>query len=139
MEAQALLYAGHVEEVRSHIEQRRAWVAQSPRLRIPQIRSEAVLAHYEHRYTDALNHLTEALGLAEQIGLPAERWQISAEIAENLEALGRMGEATQYRAQAIQIVGQLADKIPNPTMRQTYLEFTHQRIHAKQFPSTPKG
>src|SRR5205807_4968335 len=82
-ETEALLRGGDERQARVEVQRLGERLGSNRRFRLPYLRSEAVLAAWEGQSEQAIGHLREAAGLAADLGLPGERWQIQA-------ALGRV-------------------------------------------------
>jgi len=65
--------------------------------------------------------LREAAGLAADLGLPAERWQIQAALGSLYEAGGEQGQAHTAFGEAARIIGGLAEGIKDETLRARFL------------------
>jgi hypothetical protein len=91
------------------------------RYRIPYLRSLAVLAAWEGHSEQAIDRLREAAGLAADLGLPAEHWQIQAALATLLEAAGDSAQARTARASAARIIQELAQGIKDEALRTSFL------------------
>ena len=91
------------------------------RFHIPYLRSMAVLAAWEGHSEQAIGHLREAAGLAADIGLPGEQWQIQAALGALYEAGGEPEQAHTAFAQAATIIGGLAEGIKDETLRARFL------------------
>src|SRR5260370_4264780 len=85
-ETEALLRGGDERQAREAMHRLGEGLGPSPRFRLPYLQSLAVLSAWEGHREQAIGQLREAAGLAAEIGLPAEQWQI-------LAALGRVYEA----------------------------------------------
>jgi hypothetical protein len=83
------------------------------RYRIPYLRSLAVLAAWEGHSEQAIDRLREAAGLAADLGLPAEHWQI--------QAAGDPAQARTARASAARIIQELAQGIKDEALRTSFL------------------
>ncbi|HEX6555685.1 MAG TPA: hypothetical protein VF026_23185, partial [Ktedonobacteraceae bacterium] len=91
------------------------------RFRIPYLRSLALLAEREGHGTQAITHLSEAAGLAAEIGLPEEQWQIQARLASLYEAGGKPDQARLAWAKTATIIQELAQGITDETLRARFL------------------
>jgi hypothetical protein len=91
------------------------------RYRIPYLRSLAVLAAWEGHSEQAIDRLREAAGLAADLGLPAEHWQIQAALATLFEAAGDSAQARTARASAARIIQELAQGIKDEALRARFL------------------
>jgi hypothetical protein len=81
----------------------------------------AVLAAWDGHSEQAIGHLREAAGLAADIGLPGERWQIQAALAMVYEARGEPAQAHTAWASAARIIGGLAEGIKDEARRSRFL------------------
>src|SRR6266566_548527 len=88
---------------------------------IPYLRSMAVLAAWEGHSEQAIGQLREAAGLAAEIGLPAEQWQIQAALGALYEAGGEPAQARTAYGEAATIIGGLAEGIKDETLRARFL------------------
>ena len=96
-------------------------VGSNRRFRILYLQSVAVLAAWEGRREQAISHLREAAGLAAEIGLPGEQWQIQAALATVYEARGEPAQAHTAFAEASRIIGGLAEGIKDEALRARFL------------------
>ena len=94
---------------------------QTRRFRIPYLRSLAVLADWEGHGEQAIDRLREAAGLAADLGLPAEHWQIQAALGSLYEAGGEQGQAHTAWASAARIIQELAQGIKDEALRSRFL------------------
>ena len=69
----------------------------------------------------AIDHLREAAGLAAELGLPGERWQIQAALGTLYEAAGEPAQARTAWASAARIIQELAQGIKDETLRTCFL------------------
>src|SRR5205823_2314015 len=107
-EAEALLRGGDERQARAEVQRLGERVGANRRFRIPYLRSRARLSAWDGESEQAIGHLREAAGLAADLGLPGERWQIQA-------ALGRaFGEAAT-------IIQGLAEGIKDEALRSRFL------------------
>jgi hypothetical protein len=81
----------------------------------------AVLAAWDGHSEQAIGHLREAAGLAADLGLPGEQWQIQAALATVYEAGGEPVQAHTAFAEAARIIGGLAEGIGDETLRTRFL------------------
>jgi hypothetical protein len=91
------------------------------RFRIVYLRSLATLAAWEGQREQAINHLHEAAGLAADLGLPAERWQIQAALGSLYEAGGEPAQARTTFGEAVTIIQGLAEGIGDEARRARFL------------------
>ena len=88
---------------------------------VPYLRSLAVLSEFEGNTQRAIDHLREALTLAERIGLPGELWQIRSKIGELHERRGEAERAREAFSGAAQTLRMLAQKIEDEELRERFL------------------
>ena len=91
------------------------------RFRIPYLQSEALLSAWDGESEQATGHLREAAGLAADLGLPAERWQIQAALGRLYEAAGDPVQARTDFGEAVTIIQGLAEGIKDETLRSRFL------------------
>src|SRR5258708_11797319 len=103
-ETEALLRGGDERQARAEVQRLGEGLGLSPRFRIPYLRSLAVLAVWEGHSEQAIGHLREAAGLAADLGLPGEQWQIHAVLATVYEAEGEPAQAHTAWAAAARII-----------------------------------
>lgn len=120
-ETEALLRSGEIELARQGVHAVSERSSQSRRCQLVTLRMRALLAAFEARSSDAIGHLEEALGLAEQIGLRGEQWQIAASLARVHESSGHASAGQQMRKRAHAMVSELAGGLTNPSLRANYL------------------
>src|SRR3989440_320463 len=120
-ETEALLRAGDEQQARAAMHRLGEGLGPSPRFRLPYLRSLAVLAAWEGHSEQAIGHLREAAGLAADIGLPGEQWQIQAALGALYEAGGEPEQAHTAFAQAATIIGGVAEGIKDETLRARFL------------------
>jgi tetratricopeptide (TPR) repeat protein len=120
-ETEALLRGGEERQARAEVHQLGQRLGSSPRFRISYLRSLAVLAAWDGQSEQAISHLHEAAGLAADIGLPAERWQIQAALGRVYEAGGLPAQARTAFGEAARIIQGLAQGIGDETLRARFL------------------
>jgi tetratricopeptide (TPR) repeat protein len=120
-ETEALLRGGDESQAREAIQRLGERLGSNRRFRIPYLQSVAVLAAWEGQREQAIGHLREAAGLAADIGLPAEQWQIQAALATVYEAGGEPTQANTAWAEAARIIGGLAEGITDEALRTRFL------------------
>jgi hypothetical protein len=81
----------------------------------------AVLEAWEGHREQAIGYLREAAGLAADLGLPAEQWQIQAALATVYEAGDEPAQAHMAWASAARIIGGLAEGIKDEALRARFL------------------
>lgn len=116
-ETEALVRGGDVRQAREEVQLLRERLGSNRRYRIPYLRSLAVLAAWEGYSEQAIGHLREAAGLAADLGLPAEQWQIQAALGTLYEAAGDPAQAHTAFGEAARIIGWLAEGIKDETLR----------------------
>jgi tetratricopeptide (TPR) repeat protein len=84
-------------------------------------RALAVLSAWEGHREQAIGHLREAAGLAADMGLPAEQWQIQAALGALYEAGGEPAQAHTAFAEASRIIQELAEGITDEARRARFL------------------
>jgi tetratricopeptide (TPR) repeat protein len=120
-ETEALLRGGDESQARVAVSQLGERVGANRRFRIPYLRSLAVLAQWDGHSEQAIGHLREAAGLAADLGLPAEQWQIQAALGALYEAAGEPAQARTAYGEAATIIGGLAEGITDETLRARFL------------------
>ncbi|WP_201376623.1 hypothetical protein [Ktedonobacter robiniae] len=120
-EIEALLRAGDEKLVREEVQRLGARLGANRRFRVPYLRSLAILSRWEGKREQAMNHLREAAGLAEEIGLPAEQWQIQALLGDLHEAGGELAQAGTAFGKAATILQRLAEDIKDETLQARFL------------------
>ena len=73
-ETEALQRGGRIEQAREGVRRFGEHTHNKRRYRIPYLRALAVLVYWENEIDQAIAHLEAAQILAEQLGLPGERW-----------------------------------------------------------------
>lgn len=124
LEVEALLRGGSEYLAREQLERFGEAVGENRRLRLAYLRALAVLRRWDGDGAAALEHLQEARGLAGEIGLPGELWQIEASLGELHGELGNGTEAHRSRSRAAEIVRRLVDGIRDRELRQRFLSAT---------------
>src|SRR6266566_7632731 len=94
---------------------------------IPYLRSMAVLAAWDGHSEQAIGQLREAAGLAAEMGLPAEQWQVQAALGSVYETAGEQAQAHTAFREAARIIQELAQGIKDETLRVRFL--TGPQIH----------
>jgi tetratricopeptide (TPR) repeat protein len=120
-ETEALLRGGDEQRARAAMQRLGEPLGLSRRFRIPYLQSLAVLAAWDGHSEQAIGHLREAAGLAADIGLPGERWQIQAALGTVYEAGGEPAQARTAFAEAARIIGGLAEGIGDEALRKRFL------------------
>jgi tetratricopeptide (TPR) repeat protein len=88
---------------------------------IASLQSLATLACAQGATNQAIAHLQAAASLAQEIGLPGERWLIEAALAELYQENGETLQARSALARAAEIVRSLADDIQDRHLSKTFL------------------
>ena len=120
-EMEALLRAGDERQVREAVRRLEERLGSNRRFRIPYLRSSAILAAWEGEREQAISHLREAAGLAAEIGLPGEQWQIQAALGSVYEAGGESAQSHKAYREAAKIIQGLAEGIKDETLRSRFL------------------
>jgi len=121
LEVEALLRGGSESLAREQLQRFGEAVGENRRLRLAYLRALAVLRRWEGDGAAAIEHLQEARGLAEEIGLPGELWQIGASLGELYGELGNGAEARRSRSRAAEVVRRLAAGIRDRELRLGFL------------------
>ena len=124
LEVEALLRGGSGGLAREQLQRFGEAVGENRRLRLAHLRALAVPRRWEGDGAAALEHLQEARGLAGEIGLPGELWQIEASLGELYGELGNGAEAHRSRSRAAEIVRGLSDGIRDRELRRRFLSAT---------------
>lgn len=124
LEVEALLRGGEGDLAREQLERFGEAIGENRRLRLPYLRALAVLSWWNGDGAAALEHLQEARGLAGELGLPGELWQIEASLGELHGEMGNGTEAHRCRSRAAEIVRRLADGIQDRELRRWFLSAT---------------
>ncbi|HEX6552875.1 MAG TPA: AAA family ATPase [Ktedonobacteraceae bacterium] len=120
-ETEALLRGGDERQARAEVQRLGEHLGNYRRYRISYLRSSAILALWEGEREQAIDHLREAAGLAAEIGLPAEQWQIQAMLAREYEAAGEPAQGHSAWASAARIIQELAEGIKDEMLRMRFL------------------
>ena len=80
-----------------------------------------MLAAWDGHREQAVDHLREAAGLAAEIGLPAEQWQIQAALGTLYEAEDLPAQARTAFGEAGRIIQGLAEGIKDGVLRARFL------------------
>ena len=81
-ETEALLRGGDIDLARAEVERVAKAIGSNRRLRLPLLRSQAVLARWDGDAAQAIVHLESALVLAREMELPGEAWPILGELGK---------------------------------------------------------
>jgi tetratricopeptide (TPR) repeat protein len=120
-ETEALLHAGNEHQAREAVHRLGERLGPNRRFRLPYLRSEAALAAWEGQSEQVIDHLREAAGLAADLGLPAEQWQIQAALGSVYEASGEQEQARTAFGEAARIIQGLAEGIGDEALRTNFL------------------
>ena len=120
-ETEALLRGGEGRQAREAVQRLGEGLGPNPRFRLPYLRSLAVLAAWEGNTEQAIDHLREAAGLAAELGLPAEQWQIQERLGRLYQASGEQEQARTAFGEAVRIIQGLAEDIGDETLRARFL------------------
>jgi tetratricopeptide (TPR) repeat protein len=120
-ETEALLRWGEEGQARTALQGLGERLGNNRRFRLPYLRSRARLSAWEGQSEQAIGHLHEAAGLAADLGLPAEQWQIQATLARGYEAGGEPVQAHTAWAKAARIIAGLAQGIGDEARRSRFL------------------
>ena len=120
-ETEAFLHGGDERQAREEVQRLGERVGRSRRLRLPYLQSEALLSAWDGESEQAISHLHEAAGLAADLGLPAESWQIQAALGRVYEAGGLPAQARTAFEEVARIIQGLAQGIGDETLRSRFL------------------
>jgi tetratricopeptide (TPR) repeat protein len=120
-ETEALLRRGDERQAREEVHRLGDRLGPNRRFRLPYLRSLAAIAAWEGQSEQAIGHLREAAGLAADLGLPAEQWQIQAALGRVYEAEGLPAQARTAFGEAARIIQGLAEGIGDETLRSRFL------------------
>ena len=120
-ETEALLHGGDESQARVEVQRFGERLGPSPRFRLPYLQSRALLAAWEGHREQAIGQLREAAGLAADMGLPAEQWQVQAALGTLYEAGGEPAQAHTAFAEATRIIRGLAEGIKDEARRARFL------------------
>jgi len=120
-ETEALLRGGAEDLARAELARQAPLIGANPRLRLPWLRAQAVLAQSDGQPAQAVGHLEAAASLAAELGLPGEHWPILSALAPLYISLGQQAEAQQARTAAANILQALAESIDEPGPRADFL------------------
>jgi DNA-binding SARP family transcriptional activator/tetratricopeptide (TPR) repeat protein len=120
-EVEALLRGGDQRGAREEVNRFADRAKINEREGVPYLRSLAVLSQSEGNTQTAIDHLHEALILAEKIGLPGELWKIQSKIGELHERRGETEQAREAFSGAAQTLRMLAAKIEEAGLREGFL------------------
>ncbi len=136
LDVEALVHGGDQDLAREQLARFGTATGENRRLRLAHLRALAVLGRHDGDETAALAHIQAARGLAQEIGLPGELWQIEALIGAIQAGLGNEAEAQSSRGRAAAIVNRLAAGIRDPALRQRYVSAAaaHREPHGTPSP-----
>jgi len=120
-ETEALLRGGNERQAREEVHRLEERLGPYQRFRISYLWSLAVLATWHGHSEQAIGYLCEAAGLAADIGLPGEQWQIQALLGRAYEAVGEPVRAQTAYGQAATIILGLAEGIKDEARRSNFL------------------
>jgi len=120
-ETEALLRAGEERQAKEAVQRLGERLGNYQRFRLPYLRSSARLSAWEGQSEQAIGHLREAAGIAVDLGLPAEQWQIQAALGRVYEARGEQGQAHSAWTSADRIIQELAQGIKDEALRSRFL------------------
>ena len=120
-ETEALLRGGDEKQAREEVQRLGEHVEPSRRFRLPYLQSLAVLAAWDGHREQAIGHLREAAGLAADLGLPGEQWQIQAALGMLYEAGSEPARARTAFGEAARIIQGLAEGIGDESLRRRFL------------------
>ena len=120
-EIAALLWGGSADQAREEVRRFGEGMNNNRRSAIPNLRSLAVLAQSRGEIDAAITHLQEAVGFAEEVGLPGELWSMCVELGEMYRKQGDESQADRTFARAADIIQALADTMEDQQQRTTFL------------------
>jgi predicted ATPase len=120
-ETEALLRGGNERQAREAVHRLGECLGPYRRFRIPYLRSLALLSAWDGQREQAISHLREAVQLAADLSLPAERWQIQTVLGRLYQAGGGQEQARTAFGEAARIIGGLAEGIGDETLRERFL------------------
>jgi tetratricopeptide (TPR) repeat protein len=120
-EIAALLWGGSADQAREEVRRFGEGMNNNRRSAIPYLRSLAVLAQSGGEIDAAIAHLQEAVGFAEEVGLPGELWSICVELGELYQKQGDESQAYHTFARAAEIIQVLAGTMEDQQQRTSFL------------------
>jgi tetratricopeptide (TPR) repeat protein len=120
-ETDALLHVGDESQARAELQRFGERLGNYQRFRISYLQSLAVLATWQGNSEQAIGYLCGAAGLAAGIGLPAEQWQIQAQLGRAYDAVGEHVQAQAAYGEAATIILGLAESIRDEARRSNFL------------------
>ena len=79
------------------------------------------IALAERNSSRAIEELSRALGIARQIGYPVLTWQAAHRLAGTEWEVGKRDDAFAHARLAAETIATLANRIPEPALRETFL------------------
>ena len=120
-EIEALLRMGEEALAREEVQQMGKHLETYRRFRIPYLRSLAVLARWNGQSQQAIDYLRQASHVAIDLGLPAECWQIQANLGEIYSTSGQQAQANAAFREAVDLLQSLAQGIEDEAQRALFL------------------
>ena len=120
-EIAALLWGGNADQAREEVRRFGEGMNNNRRSALPYLRSLAVLAQSRGEIDAAIAHLQEAVGFAEEVGLPGELWSMCVELGEMYRKQGDESQANRTFARAAKIIQALADTMEDQQQRTNFL------------------
>lgn len=118
---EALLRGGDLTLARTDAQRFGRQFGHSRRYQMPYRRCLAVLAKWEGDIGQAIEHLTIANTLAEEMDLPGEQWQILAALGELYRSSGQQTKVDEMVERAAEIVRVLAGTIDDEELQTGFL------------------
>ncbi|MCB0032655.1 MAG: AAA family ATPase [Anaerolineales bacterium] len=120
-ETEALLRGGDEHLARAEVARTAEAIGSNRRYQLPLRRSQAVLARWDGDAVQAIEHLEEALALAQEMELLGEVWPILGELGKLYGELGKEDEARAAYGEAAVIIHHLAETIDDEELRKGFL------------------
>jgi DNA-binding SARP family transcriptional activator/tetratricopeptide (TPR) repeat protein len=120
-ETEVLLRSGEESLAREEVRHLGESVGQNKRFRLVHLRMLTTLSRWDGDIGGALVHLREAEGLAQEIGLPGELWQLRAALGELHEERGEEERARDAFSRTAETLRSLASRIDDPTLQASFL------------------
>jgi tetratricopeptide (TPR) repeat protein len=118
---EALLRGGDLALAQAEAQRFGRQFGHSRRYQIPYRRCLAVLAEWQGDKKQAIEHLTIANTLAEEMDLPGEQWQILATLGELYRSSDEQTKADEMVGRAAEIVQVLAGKVDDEELQTGFL------------------
>ncbi len=118
---ETFLRAGEVEGAAAFVHNLDEYIHSGRRSRVSYLRALALLARWQGEIEQAIPYLQEAVSLAETMGLPGEIWQIYAALGALHRQGGDEAQAQAAFGRAREMVGRLADRLDDETLRKGFL------------------